>query len=675
MMLTGQSTKIIRIILVAGLLVLGFLIFFRQIDFTSADLGRHLKNGELFLTNKQVLFTNFYSYTEPTLSFINHHWLSGVLFYLIFLLGGFKLLTVLNVLLITLIIFLSWRLATNKIDKTNSYYAAILFVPAILLLSERVEIRPEIISYLFILWLWILIEAAGKFKKWYYWLIFPVIFALWANLHIYFIFGLVMLAGRVLIGAIIELPLGWRALYKTVRPWILVTLAASFAALLNPNTWRGLIYPLNIFSNYGYEVAENKSVFYLEKIMINPNFLLFKILLSILIISWLVHFLFVWRQKIVQWRLFDLFLSFLFIALGLFATRNLALFGLVAAVITARNLVVVDKMIWPLGKFSSKNINYLKAGLALILVLLVNLFLVRDVLNNSYFGRTLFGWGLKGGEETAAQFFINNNLQGPMFNNYDIGSSLIFWLYPKEKVFVDNRPEAYSQSFFTDIYKPMQSEISAWQKYSAHYQIKSIYFSHTDSTPWAQNFLRNILQDPKWALVFFNDSTLILINKNQYDAEIVKKLEIDRKKFVTQFQFLINKIESKNRFNLAAFAELAGYPELARTVYQNSLLIDKKNSRAWLALAYSYANGDLLERRQSLIYFKRVLVTDWQLPEVYNQLAMTYWSLGDYLLAENAWQSALSLDKNNVTAKYYLKQIEDLKLSGKLPLTTIPFSY
>ena len=54
------------------------------------DLGRHLKNGELLLsstapagTAPKLLHTNFYSYATPDFDFVNHHWLTGVVYFLV----------------------------------------------------------------------------------------------------------------------------------------------------------------------------------------------------------------------------------------------------------------------------------------------------------------------------------------------------------------------------------------------------------------------------------------------------------------------------------------------------------------------------------------------------------------------------------------------------------------
>ena len=53
----------------------------RRIHLVTADLGRHISNGRALLTDSHVLDTNFYSYTFPDVSFVNHHWGSGVVFY------------------------------------------------------------------------------------------------------------------------------------------------------------------------------------------------------------------------------------------------------------------------------------------------------------------------------------------------------------------------------------------------------------------------------------------------------------------------------------------------------------------------------------------------------------------------------------------------------------------
>ena len=109
----------------------------------------------------------------------------------------------------------------------------------------------------------------------------------------------------------------------------------------------------------------------------------------------------------------------------------------------------------------------------------------------------------------SLKFFEENKLKGPIFNNYDDGGYLIYGLYPKEKVFVDNRPEAYSTEFFSEDYIAIQEVDELWQKELAEYNFNVIYFYRNDLTPWGQKFLETRAKDPKWELVYSDDFFLI----------------------------------------------------------------------------------------------------------------------------------------------------------------------
>jgi hypothetical protein len=148
--------------------------------------------------------------------------------------------------------------------------------------------------------------------------------------------------------------------------------------------------------------------------------------------------------------------------------------------------------------------------------------------------RADFGVGLLPEVEGSAKFFKAQQIAGPIFNDYDIGGYLIFNLYPK-KVFVDNRPEAYTQEFFEKVYKPMQENESEWQKQDAKYNFNAIFFSHRDYTPWAQTFLIHRVQDPAWAPVFVDGYNIIFLKRNEQNSEIIKKYEIPKSRFgITQ---------------------------------------------------------------------------------------------------------------------------------------------
>jgi len=94
-----------------------------------------------------------------------------------------------------------------------------------------------------------------------------------------------------------------------------------------------------------------------------------------------------------------------------------------------------------------------------------------------------FGFGLKKDVNLSAEFFKKEKIQAPIFNNYDIGGYLIYHLFPEEKVFVDNRPEAYPASFFEKIYVSMQNDEKIWRKKDEIYNFNVIFFFYRDYTP------------------------------------------------------------------------------------------------------------------------------------------------------------------------------------------------
>jgi hypothetical protein len=122
------------------------------------------------------------------------------------------------------------------------------------------------------------------------------------------------------------------------------------------------------------------------------------------------------------------------------------------------------------------------------------------------------GLGQVSGGNRLMDYYQENDLHGPIFNNFDIGSYLIYRLYPKDKVFVDGRPEAYPAAFFTDTYIPMQYDQSKWDEAMKKYHFQTIIISHTDATPWGRAFLQRIIKDPQWNLVYFDDWGMILVN-------------------------------------------------------------------------------------------------------------------------------------------------------------------
>lgn len=462
----------------------------RPIDLVTADIGRHIKNGEaIFNGNFEVLTENFYSYSFPNYPTANHHWLAGVVFFLIWKGFGFFGVHLFFILtsLATLLIF--FKLSCEKSGAAIASLITILLIPLIL---ERDEIRPEIFSNLFAgIFLLILTKFRGGRLKPKYLLILPAIELAWVNTHIYFFLGFVVI-GTFLAEAIFERS---KSMAKTVVSIIMLMIVSVF---INPAGIKGVLAPLSIFKNYGYTIVENQNIFFLEKLIRNPNFLILKIMF--------LAFLFLIISRIIQNKkavsVSDLIFAAGFSFAAFFALRNVTIFALFAFPISSG---CVSGLIG--GKPSGIKIN--------IATLAVLTFFITSILSGEY--RPIvpyekFGFGLIS-NNNAANFINSRDIETPIFNNYDIGGYLIFNLPPDKKVFVDNRPEAYPSDFFQKVYIPMQENKSVWDEQLKTYEFKTIIFSTADYTPWGRKFLDGITKDPDWETAFL-DSRVIILTKN-----------------------------------------------------------------------------------------------------------------------------------------------------------------
>lgn len=501
----------------------------QKINLASADLGRHIENGRWVVENhfnlrekNSPVHENFYSYTNPDFPAPNHHWGTGVIFFEIFKRAGFSGLSIFYVALVLAAFVVFFLVAKRESNFTTAALVSIFLLP---LIAERQEVRPEVFSCLFAaiffwtLWKWHRRELASR---WLY--ILPVLMVLWVNLHVYFFLGLFLVGvywlagiGKLVFSKLSDEEFSDGA--KNAKNLTLVGLLSVLAALANPFGWRGLAYPLGIFKNYGYAIVENKSVSFVENYgVVNPNFALAKAVLIALTVSFVL--LFVANRKKFLFTAHHFLLAAFFGALGWLAIRNFTLLGLFALPLLAANIENIFTPNRAGNSLAKEN------GLAVAYICLATMALL---FNWQFVFAHAAGRGLGVGQKelAAAEFLEKEKIAGPVFNNYDIGGYLIFAKGAKEKVFVDNRPEAYPAAFFEETYEAMQSDEKIWEEKSRAYGFNSVVFWRNDITPWGANFLKNIIsKDKNWAKVFEDENVNIFLKRGGENENIIEKYEI-----------------------------------------------------------------------------------------------------------------------------------------------------
>lgn len=526
-----QAPQWLQLLTIGLLMLVLALFFFRKIDLTTADLGRHLKNGEVVLTEGQFITKNVYSFTHPEFPVVTHHWASGVIFYLVYLAADFGGLTVFSALLAVFTFYFLLRTGGER----NGWGAALLVAAILLpLLGKRVEIRPESFSYLlfavFIFFCHRWHKGQLNFRQLALWLL--PLQLLWVNLHIQFVLG-IGVVGAFMLGAALN--------QKRAAARQLLTLSVGLVviSLANPSGIYGLLEPFTIFREYGYMVAENQPVWFMQGRALenyqsgySTNLIDFWRYLVFELAT--LAALFTWGRQIARGsfrqNLAGFFILLAMLLLAWFTIRSLTLFAIAAVVFLPDGMRDI---------YRQQN-RWRKAGYIVSFVVLLVAFFTPNGLysplkftENQQGERFYFtGLGLLNSPSRnldvngTAKFIKRYGIQGPIFNNYDIGSYLIWHLYPQEKVFVDNRPEAYPVEFFKQVYIPMQEDEAIWQAQLEQHDFNAIVFYRNDMTPWGQNFLISRVKDEKaWAPVFVDNFGIIFLRRNQQNKPVIQQFE------------------------------------------------------------------------------------------------------------------------------------------------------
>ena len=206
--------------ILASLTVFLFLLYLP----TDSDLGWHLKYGEYFLQNKQILRQDIFSHTFEGYRWINHSWLFDILAYSTFSKLKFLGLSILA----ALTVFAALKIILKNIKASP---LEILFSAAVFIFfaknSLEVGLRSQFLSWL---GLSVLLFLLNKYKKGQTKALrfLPLLFLFWANLHGTFLLGLAVLGIFWLVETV-----------RRFRPdFSLACLISAAATLLNPFGFR-----------------------------------------------------------------------------------------------------------------------------------------------------------------------------------------------------------------------------------------------------------------------------------------------------------------------------------------------------------------------------------------------------------------------------------------------------
>jgi hypothetical protein len=647
-------------ILVFGLLLLFYaVILLHKIDAPHGDdLPRLVKNGETLFHNTDILTKNVYSFTEPDQPFANHHWLSSVIFYAVHEVVGFSGLVVFKTLVLLVTFSLLFFLALKRSD---FWLVAVFSVPSLFILATRVQVRPEMFSYLLIcVFLWILFDAQDNPRKnLLFWLV--PLQAAWVNLHIFFGIGVFMVWG-FLLEKIVQRPQAWKH-DPLIKKLAVVSVLLPLACLINPFGIQGIIFTLalNVSKTFPIGIVENQSLApYFNPALLFGNH--FMVMFSALIIIFALSFGLSWRQRPIFYAC-----GFLAtVAMSIWMVRALPFFVFMFLPGVTMNFQELYRKLRLYIEKQSLSWQRVTRGLAIgTLVMFLSLMTVLRLTKVIYAG-TQMGIGLTYRSTETADFLINNHIRGPVFNDPDIGSYLIYYLYPEEQVFIDNRfGDTYSAEFVANDFLPMLLNETVWSQKSLEYQIGTIILSTESQLSGLRQFIIKRIHDPEWVLVHADQHAVVFIrnlsdNRDLIDAYGITSENLEaRLSYLTQSDKLEDVLAAIDVMNLFDSHELATATSLS--------VIDRwpKTSYIWLTLGIRALNDPEVSDVLPMLYLERAISLGQRSTFAYAKLAEAYQRVGFEGRAIWAAEQALKLSLQKRDLLNIVNQLELMPASGQ----------
>ncbi len=399
------------------------------------DLWHRMSVGKIFSQLGRVTYNDIFSYLPKKEMWIDHEWLSGVIFYYLGNVFGDYGLIVLQVLITFLILFLIYK--TNQLISPEnklriSYYLVVLIGFHAGLSST---LRCQSFTYLFFtLWVYLL-EKIRRGETGLIW-IFPVTMLLWANLHGGFLAGF---------GLIVFYIIGELLNRQNISKYLMILGLSIPVTLINPYGIKYWSYILHATTMNRPYITEWEAFNPLESFYAGLGF---KVLILFLLAGY-GYRMFKKQFNIDKVEFVAIFVTFY---LAMKHERHSVFFAIIAACYGYRHFIAFLEA--TIGKTEQKISGLFR----------------RETLEKMLFAReygvyffliitsvyiicsTPVVVNLEGYPVKAIEFIRKNNISGNLFVPFNWGSYAMWKLYPQNYVSIDGRfEETYETRSYLDV--------------------------------------------------------------------------------------------------------------------------------------------------------------------------------------------------------------------------------
>jgi len=472
-----------------------------------AGIGWHIRTGQLILETHTVPHVDPFS-AQILKPWIAWEWLYDVIVGRLELSAGLNGVVWLTAVVIAAVFAAVFRLLIKR--GADVLIALMLTLLAMSASTIHFLARPHVLSWLFVLvWYWILdsAESEERHSVRRLWLL-PLLMLIWANVHGGFLLGFVLL-GIFWLGSAwtwlrlkesrIEESLEKIAAGKRVRQLTVVGLTSAVASLVNPYGWH--------LHEHIYSYLSNR--FFMDHIdeFQSPNFhgiaqRCFLVLLLIAVAAL--------AARGGSLRLSQILLALFAVYTALYSSRNIPISSIFLAAIVGPliSFRVTRGFVQRMSVMDSTRRGHLWPIVAILATLMIALNAgrvgSRPLMEANFDARRM--------PVDAVSFVAQSSVRGPVLSPDYWGGYLIYRLYPRNKVVIDDRHDFYGEPFLRSYLTMMHVE-PGWEDF-LKWRSTCLVLPRTAA-------LSAVLSKmPEWKPVYSDDVAIVFVrSQNEEDSD------------------------------------------------------------------------------------------------------------------------------------------------------------
>ena len=479
------------------------------------DLWHRMAVGKIFSQSGRVAFHDIFAYFPVKPLWVDHEWLSGVVFYNIaahFGDYGFVFLKTCILFAIIVLIFKTNQLISPEPEKARiAYYLIILYT---LIISLMATLRCQAFTYLFFTFWIYLLERVRRGENRLIW-IFPATTLLWANMHAGFLAGF---------GLIVFYATGEFFNKKNPAKYLGILALCFLVTFINPYGFK--------YWPYLIEATTMPRPFITEWEPLRPFSNIFTIIgtkiLLLFTVPGFLSYRIISKDKKYDWVAVIAF--FVTLYLGIKHSRHIMFFSIIVAVFGYKYFVFLMDLIF--NGIKNKILALIPKQKHHLLYFGKFIFVYGFVL--SLFTMLVFSYSpsirLSQYPTKAFEFIKINNLKGNLFVPFNWGSYAMWKLYPQNLISIDGRyEETYTNQSYLDA-SAITFHHENWEKvFNKYHHDVVILYRDTDTEKALRNF-------KNWKLVYEDKKAVVFVPASTPDREWVQPTQDEEYYINTKYE-------------------------------------------------------------------------------------------------------------------------------------------